>query len=578
MRHFYSLFFLLISFFSTAQEKSTFEKCKSDHCKAVIALQNARFFIEKDSLKLSQKWLNISKDYNIGQDKENISLYIHSLQSEIFYYMGLFQFGQQEAKKTISKASKLRDSTMIGDGYFFDGINNFELGNLKKAEKSLQTARQIFPRQRNNKKRFQTIEIDHIYNNIARLKLVRHQLDSAYFYNEKAYDIALENYDERVIVNSEQLFGEIFTLQKDKKMADLFFEKSLANAIRFQQYDVALMIYGQMMENNTQNPALCQKYFKEALLKNHVWKVNPFYQQIFNKSALIALRKIGATKEVIEVQDAIINLEKEQRVQNNALIQNISNQYIRNENRLLTMEVEKLKRQRSTFLLELFSAILLIIVLALAILMFRRKNRLQKNLLAQKNEISKDLHDDIGSALGSILIHADILQKNTVTEFQQQLLAGKIHHTGLEISQKLNTFIWTLSGQHNQVQSFCEYVNVYGNKLFEDLPVKFHFSKSEEVDGHAFLNGRVRKNLFFCIKELLNNTIKYAGAKNVSILVEMPQRKKLRITVSDDGKGLLKENVFGNGLTNVKMRMESIAGEVSFESKNGFSAVLYVLL
>ena len=68
----------------------------------------------------------------------------------------------------------------------------------------------------------------------------------------------------------------------------------------------------------------------------------------------------------------------------------------------------------------------------------------------------------------------------------------------------------------------------------------------------------------------MNNTIKYADANRVDIKVIFSERK-LEITVKDDGKGFNAENTrrFGNGLLNMKKRMEDIGGEFVLNSKIG---------
>ena len=76
-------------------------------------------------------------------------------------------------------------------------------------------------------------------------------------------------------------------------------------------------------------------------------------------------------------------------------------------------------------------------------------------------------------------------------------------------------------------------------------------------------------NIFLSLKETLNNVLKHSDASELSITIEI--NNNLRIQVSDNGKGIDKENIrrFGNGLKNIAKRMEIIGGTFKIENKNG---------
>lgn len=204
----------------------------------------------------------------------------------------------------------------------------------------------------------------------------------------------------------------------------------------------------------------------------------------------------------------------------------------------------------------------------LIIVIIRRKNRLQKKILDQKNEISKDLHDDIGSELSSILINANLL-KNYDPNEKQKILIDKISNTSSEISQRLNAFIWSLNADNNNVQNFTEYVKQYAYKFFDGTEIKLLFSDDIDAISNRILNGNSRKNLFFSIKEALNNTVKHADATKVIIKISSIDKKGVLITIKDNGKGIQEENKFGNGLINIKKRIAHLKGNVKIQSDNG---------
>jgi len=220
--------------------------------------------------------------------------------------------------------------------------------------------------------------------------------------------------------------------------------------------------------------------------------------------------------------------------------------------------------------------LLCVLILLLFVIIIRRKNKIQHKLLDQKNEISKDLHDDIGSGLSSILILANLLLKNDKTPDSQKLLISKIDNTGKEISQKLNTFIWSLNVENNNLQDFCEYVKKYAVNQYEATEVNFTFSEHIALKEQIQINGNDRKNLFFCVKEMLNNSMKHSQATEVNLNISITEKRKLNIILHDNGIGISNEITFGNGLNNIQKRITRLHGTFKYANDNGFRSEISI--
>jgi signal transduction histidine kinase len=78
----------------------------------------------------------------------------------------------------------------------------------------------------------------------------------------------------------------------------------------------------------------------------------------------------------------------------------------------------------------------------------------------------------------------------------------------------------------------------------------------------------VRRNVFLIMKEALNNLIKHAEARNVHIGTVLVG-DRLRITITDDGRGFAQEREFGNGLRNMRQRAADIGGELTVQGTEG---------
>ena len=65
-------------------------------------------------------------------------------------------------------------------------------------------------------------------------------------------------------------------------------------------------------------------------------------------------------------------------------------------------------------------------------------------------------------------------------------------------------------------------------------------------------------NIYRTIQEAINNSIKYANAKNINIETKQ-ENDTVKITINDDGKGFDEQAVEkGYGLMNMKKRIEEI--------------------
>jgi signal transduction histidine kinase len=584
MKRYLTLFLVLVFSLGSAQSNAEreklkeFENCKTTNCKIANSFLLAEHFLETDDIQSSQKWLNINKDLISPKQSDTTIIFIHSLQSELFYYDGLFQFGTNEADKAILKAKQQKDSLWIANGYFFKGINQIEMNKWEDAQKSLWKSRDFQPQKYSTSHIRSTIQKVHIFNNIAQLKLKLHQTDSAAWYNEKAYQYAKNTNSKRGIPNTEQTFGQIYLEVKKTDSAVFYFQKSILSAQKSEYFDIVLLNYGYLMQCFQDDQKEINWWFEKGVELINQKIINATFQQYFYTIAQDVFKKNKQIEKLAFVQEKIIKINEETRLKGNTNIQSITEQYAKNENKLLLLQVEELQKQRKFTILQLIAALLSVIILSLVIVIIRRKNKIQKTLLHQKNEISKDLHDDIGSGLSSILIHADLLLKNDETTEKNKVLASKINLTGKEISQRLNAFIWSLNTEQNTLQHFSEYVKMYGATLFEETPIEFSFNSSFKVSDSIKMNGHLRKNLFYAIKEVLNNSLKHAQATKIVLNMDLVTSKQIQLTIHDNGIGMKKENVFGNGLKNIQKRVEAMKGTLNIKTQNGLQTVFKVPL
>lgn len=192
----------------------------------------------------------------------------------------------------------------------------------------------------------------------------------------------------------------------------------------------------------------------------------------------------------------------------------------------------------------------------------------QNAVMQERERIVTDLHDDVGGGLSSIRMMSDLMAQPGASGKDPGIFATKISGIATEISQRMNTIIWSLNTENDSLENFAEYVRQYGVDYFEDSGIHFSCTTSPGLPLKLVLSGVQRKNLFLIVKEAFHNILKHAEASHASTAILL-EEDRLLLKVCDDGVGLKNDNAFGNGLKNMKKRMQEIEGYISFDTVNG---------
>jgi signal transduction histidine kinase len=194
----------------------------------------------------------------------------------------------------------------------------------------------------------------------------------------------------------------------------------------------------------------------------------------------------------------------------------------------------------------------------------------QQAILLERERIIADLHDDVGGGLSSIRMMSDLMAQKEAFPKQggTSSFAQKISLTAKDIAQRMHTIIWSLNAENDSLENFVEYVRQYGISFFENSGIGFQCHSVNGLKTGIQLNGVKRKNLFLIIKESFHNILKHSGARSAGITISI-MKNTLDITIQDDGSGIKNPNQFGNGLKNMKNRMDEIGGNIEISSENG---------
>ena len=192
----------------------------------------------------------------------------------------------------------------------------------------------------------------------------------------------------------------------------------------------------------------------------------------------------------------------------------------------------------------------------------------------ERDRISTDMHDELGSGVTAIRLMSEIvktkMKDNTLPEID------KISNNANDLLSKMNTIIWTMSSSNDKLDNMIAYTRSYAIEFFESTNIDCHFESAENIPPIE-MSGEKRRNVFLCVKESLNNIVKHSKANDVWIKVTVVPGT-LEILIHDNGVGInfQKLREFGNGLNNMKKRIESIDGNFSIANKDGTTTTIVV--
>ena len=234
-------------------------------------------------------------------------------------------------------------------------------------------------------------------------------------------------------------------------------------------------------------------------------------------------------------------------------------------------------RSRRRMQFQIFVIFLFIATLGIAYLIFNRY-RLKQELNEQvlRNQISSDLHDEIGSTLSSIDVNSRIAllkmeDKETVTGQLQ-----KIQQNTRSIMDNLSQIVWSINPKNDSLEKLVFRMKDFAAEILEPLEIQYAFHQGGDFSEFN-LNPIFRKNIYLIFKEAVNNCAKYSMATEVTIALEV-KNDYLFIEIADNGRGfeLQKEMNKSNGLQNMESRTKQIKGKLKITTGPGQGTIINV--
>jgi len=183
----------------------------------------------------------------------------------------------------------------------------------------------------------------------------------------------------------------------------------------------------------------------------------------------------------------------------------------------------------------------------------------------ERQRLSRDLHDSLGQSLLTVKIkleqakNANVEKNQQIIHETQELLRDTIQEIR-NISNDLMPPVLEAFGMEQGLKNLCK-----DTAKNTDISIKYI---SENIPDS--LDKRVQIYVYRIAQEAINNITKHSAATEASLKISCNQNL-ISLIISDNGKGfdIEKNDTNGNGIMNIKERVELLKGECKFYSSLG---------
>ena len=241
-------------------------------------------------------------------------------------------------------------------------------------------------------------------------------------------------------------------------------------------------------------------------------------------------------------------------------------------------EINLLKKDQQLNLLTLqkqkafrYGAIVVVALLVLIGFLFINRYRMvqrSKRLFEiekLRNNIARDLHDDIGSALSSINIISKVVLENPAEKENVHFHLKKIQDNSGYMLESMSDIVWTINPVNDSFEKIIFKMKEFAADILEPMNIQYEFIHSKDFST-VRLDLNQRKNLYLIFKEAINNAAKYSNCTRITITI-LDQNNNLVLEVKDNGNGFdTTSQLTGNGLKNIQQRAREMNGDAFITS------------
>lgn len=455
----------------------------------------------------------------------------NDLSGEIYHSQRLYSKAIEKYKIADSLFTKFKVKQGKASALMHQGNSYYMLMQDDSAEKCYKASLQLYIQVNDS---FGTANC---YSNLSRLELEKKNYSQSVLYANTALVISEQSGFLQITDNTLQQLGDIYLEQENYSQALIVVKQALKQAQDNQHRITELDSYKSLSEiySALNNNALAYNY----LLISYRLKDS--------------LQPLVYSKKLAEIQVKYLDEKKQDKItllEKNSVIQKLE---IKQQNNQLN--------KRNIFI---GTGLLLFVFIGSLVYNFNHKQKLRNDLEKQlaikvteeseRLRFAKDIHDDLGAGLSKI----NYLSEQLLTK-PNSLNAANIAQTAKDLVANMHDLIWALNPENTTLDNLLASIREYCADYLDDFPITYKFNLPLVFDDFE-IKKEVHREIFMTVKEIINNVVKHSKAATVEITANISSQL-FTIEINDNGIGFNTVVVkTGNGLRNMKNRIELIGG------------------
>lgn len=405
------------------------------------------------------------------------------------------------------------------------------------------------------------------YKNLAAIYCEMGELDSSIHYGNLAMKWCKKQNERLLLKQVYEVMAETYEKKGDYKeaLAQASMLNAIKDSLKLREHEVA-MAEMEATYQNKEKQARIELLNKEKDIQS---------LRLHEKEAALMLADIDALQKA----DQIALLNKNKEIQELTLsntrdkLKQKELETVAQKNELQLMQKDQQIKDNEIAKQTLIRNSLLIgtaLILLLGFLMFnrfqlRKKIESQQALLDERKRISHELHDDLGAQLSTARIFLDNIKTNASSEGTQKLVQQSLELIDSSIKD-LRKIMDDLQSSTLQQEGYIAATEELVNKINQLQKIDFKLTHS---GIEKRLVQKAEHQLFRITQELINNSLKYANAKNVAIDL-VKRNDQIVFLYEDDGIGFDPAKIKrGYGLNNIETRVQSLNGAMEIDTAPG---------
>jgi signal transduction histidine kinase len=200
----------------------------------------------------------------------------------------------------------------------------------------------------------------------------------------------------------------------------------------------------------------------------------------------------------------------------------------------------------------------------------RQRVENQRAMEQERARIAQDLHDELGSGITEISMLATVAASAPPATGNGH--GGPLEEIGDRARQMvtaLDEIVWAMNPKHDSLSSLVSYSCLYADRLLKLANVTCQLKGAVDLPDRT-VSSVHRHEFFLAFKEAITNVVRHSGATEVRLGFRLIGHR-LRLSIADNGRGLSADPGArgGNGLANMRMRLEKMGGRFEIASQEG---------